>query len=118
MSQLGPSYAQEKPQTGRGIVISSTIKGRFWGMGLSSLTWGGIVMDHLLRDIESPICPRCGVEMQLYQSELIKFVPVVDLHFFKCQTCLVFAEAEMVREPVWVPPDNHARCVRFFSPMA
>jgi len=75
-------------------------------------------MDHSLEDIESPICPRCGVEMQLYRSELVKFVPVVDLHLFKCQTCLVFAESEMVREPVWVPPDNCVSCVRFFSPTA
>ena len=75
-------------------------------------------MDRLkrsLEDVEPPTCPHCGIEMQLYRSELVKFVPVVDLHLFKCQTCLVFAESEMVREPVWVPPDNCVSCVRFFS---
>ena len=75
-------------------------------------------MDHSLEEMHSPICPRCGVEMQLYRSELVKFVPVVDLHLFKCPTCLVFAESEMVREPFWVPPDNRASYVRFFSPTA
>jgi hypothetical protein len=75
-------------------------------------------MDHSLDDLEAPICPRCGVEMELYQSELVRFVPVVDLHLFKCQTCLVFAESEIVREPVWMPPDNCVSFVRFFSPTA
>jgi len=56
--------------------------------------------------------------MELYQSELVRFVPVVDLHLFKCQTCLVFAESEIVREPVWMPPDNCVSFVRFFSPTA
>ena len=75
-------------------------------------------MDHSLEDIESPICPTCGVEMQWYRSELVKFVPAVDLHLFKCPTCLLFAESEMAREPVWMPPDNCVPCVRFFSPSA
>ena len=71
-------------------------------------------MDHSLEDIQSPICPRCGVEMQLYRSELVKFVPLVDLHLFMCQTCLLFGETEMVRE-LWVPPDKYVPCGRFFS---
>jgi hypothetical protein len=75
-------------------------------------------MYHSLDDIESPICPRCSVEMKLYRSELVKFVPIVDLHLFKCQTCLLFAESETVREPAWVPFDNCVPCVRFFSPTA
>ena len=94
--------------------VSSTIKGGVWGAGLSSLTWGGIVMDSHAY-VESPTCPKCGVEMQLYRSDLVKFVPAVDLHLFKCPTCLLFAESEMVREPVWVPPDHHVSYVRFFS---
>jgi hypothetical protein len=65
-------------------------------------------------DVESPTCPRCGVEMQLYRSDLVKFVPAVDFHLFKCPTCLLVAESEMAREPVWVAPDNHLACVRFF----
>jgi hypothetical protein len=73
-------------------------------------------MDYSLDDIESPICPGCGVEMQLYRSELVKFVPVVDLHSFTCETCLLFAQSEIVREHVWVPPDSRVPCVRFFSP--
>jgi predicted nucleic acid-binding Zn ribbon protein len=75
-------------------------------------------MDHSLEDIESPTCPRCGVEMQLYRSELVKFVPIVDLHLFKCSTCLLFAELEMARQQVWVPPNNRVPCVHFFSPAA
>jgi hypothetical protein len=55
-------------------------------------------------DVESPTCLRCGVEMQLYRSELIKFVPAVDLHLFKCPTCLLFAESETVSEVAWVAP--------------
>ena len=73
-------------------------------------------MDYSLHDIESPICPTCGVEMQLYRSELVKFIPIVDLHSFKCPTCFLFAQSEMVREHVWVPPD--VPCVRFFCPTA
>jgi hypothetical protein len=75
-------------------------------------------MDRSPEDIESPICPRCGVEMQLYRSELVKFVPVVDLHLFKCPTCLLFAELEIIRELVWVSPDNGGPFFRFFSPTA
>jgi len=74
-------------------------------------------MDYSPEDIQSPICPKCRVEMQLYRSELVRFVPMVDLHLFKCTTCLLFAESEIVRELVWLPADNPAG-VRFFSPTA
>jgi hypothetical protein len=74
-------------------------------------------MDYSSEKIKAPACPRCGVGMRLYRSELVKFVPAVDLHFFTCPTCPVFAECEMVREPVWAPVNTRVP-LRFFSPMA
>jgi hypothetical protein len=59
-------------------------------------------LKHSLEDLEAPTCPTCGVEMQLYRSELVKFVPVTNLHLFNCPTCFLLAESESVQEPVWV----------------
>jgi hypothetical protein len=75
-------------------------------------------LTHSLEDLESPTCPICGNEMQLYRSELVRFVPVTNLHLFNCPTCLLFAESETV-EPAWVPPDKLAvPHFRFFAPAA
>ena len=72
-------------------------------------------LEHSPKDVESPVCPHCGIEMHLYRSELVRFVPTVDLLLYECPTCLVFAESEVAREPVWVPLKNSVNCVRFFS---
>lgn len=56
-------------------------------------------LKHSLDDVESPTCPHCGTGMQLYRSELVKFVPEINFHLFSCPTCLLFAESETV----WVP---------------
>ncbi|WJR77428.1 hypothetical protein [Bradyrhizobium sp. NP1] len=76
--------------------------------------------EHSLEGRESPTCPNCGNEMQLYRSELVKFVPVTNLHLFNCPTCLLFAESESAqRGPVWVRADKLAApCFRFFAPAA
>ena len=73
-------------------------------------------LKHSLDDVESPICPHCGTGMQLYRSELVKFVPEVNLHLFNCPTCLLFAESETVSEVAWVAPDRLAAPrFRFFA---
>jgi hypothetical protein len=59
-------------------------------------------LKHSLEDLEAPTCPTCGVEMQLYRSELVKFIPVTNLQLFNCPTCFLLAESESVQEPVWV----------------
>jgi hypothetical protein len=51
--------------------------------GLSSFDLGEVVMDrlkHSLEDLEAPTCPTCGIEMQWHRSELVRFVPVTNLH--------------------------------------
>ena len=73
-------------------------------------------LKHSLEDVESPTCPRCGTEMQLYRSELVKFVPEINLHLFNCPTCLLFAESETVSEVAWAAPDRLAvPRFRFFA---
>ena len=73
-------------------------------------------LKRLLEDVEPPTCPHCGIEMQLYRSELVKFVPVTNLHLFNCPTCFLLAESETVNEPVWVSPDKLTVAgFRFFS---
>jgi predicted RNA-binding Zn-ribbon protein involved in translation (DUF1610 family) len=70
-----------------------------------------------LEDLASPTCPNCGNEMKLYRSELVKFLPITNLHFFNCPTCLLFAESETVHEPVWLPAESLAAPrFRFFAP--
>ena len=69
---------------------------------------------HWLEDVESPTCPNCGNEMQLYRSELVKFVPATNLNLFKCPTCLLFAESETIQEHVWLPAAVPR--FRFFAP--
>jgi hypothetical protein len=49
-------------------------------------------LKHSLEDLEAPTCPTCGIEMQLYRSELVKFVPVTKLHLFNCPTCFLLGE--------------------------
>jgi hypothetical protein len=56
-------------------------------------------LKHSLDDVESPTCPHCGIGMQLYRSELVKFVPEINLHMFNCPTCFLFAESETVLVP-------------------
>jgi hypothetical protein len=76
------------------------------GLGLSSLDLGRVVMDrlkHSLQDREMPTCPTCGIEMQWYRSELVRFVPKTTLHLFNCPTCFLLAESETVNELVWIP---------------
>jgi hypothetical protein len=72
-------------------------------------------LTHSREDLGSPTCPNCGTEMQLYRSELVKFVPITTLYLFNCQRCLLFAESETVREPV-VSPTIHG--LRFFAAAA
>jgi hypothetical protein len=67
----------------------------------SSLDLGEGVMDrpkHSLEDREAPTCPTCGIEMQWCRSELVRFVPVTNLHLFNCPTCFLLAESETVKE--------------------
>src|SRR5437879_13646447 len=63
-------------------------------------------LKHSLEDLEAPTCPTCGIEMQWHRSELVRFVPVTNLHLFNCPTCFLLAESETVGEPVWVSPDK------------
>jgi hypothetical protein len=63
-------------------------------------------LKHSLEDLEAPTCPTCGIEMQWHRSELVRFVPVTNLHLFNCPTCFLLAESETVDEPVWVSPDK------------
>ena len=75
-------------------------------------------MDRVNRsnELESPACPNCGGKMHWCGSELVKFVPLTNLHLFTCQTCLLLAESETVREPVWVAAGEIAvSSVRFFA---
>ena len=76
-------------------------------------------MDRLtdsLEEREVPTCPTCGIEMQWYRSELVKFVPATNLHLFNCPTCFLLAESVTVNEPVWVSRNNLAVAgFRFFA---
>ncbi len=63
-------------------------------------------LKHSLEDHEAPICPACGVEMQWFRSELVRFVPATNLHLFNCPTCHLLAESETTGEPVRLSPDN------------
>jgi hypothetical protein len=63
-------------------------------------------LKHSLEDLEAPTCPTCGIEMQWHRSELVRFVPVTNLHLFNCPTCFLLAESETVGEPVWVSSDK------------
>jgi hypothetical protein len=73
-------------------------------------------LKHSLEELEAPTCPTCGIEMQWYRSELVRFTPVTNLHLFNCLTCCLLAEAETVKEPVWVSPDQLAVAgFRFFA---
>ena len=54
-------------------------------------------LKHSLEDREAPTCPTCGIEMQWYRSELVRFVPITNLHLFNCPTCFLLAESETVR---------------------
>ena len=70
----------------------------------------------LEEDVELPTCPRCGIEMQLYRSELVKFIPEINLHLFNCRTCLLIAESETVSQEAWVARDQLAAPrFRFFA---
>ena len=85
--------------------------------GFSSLDLGRVVMDrmkHSLEDRQSPTCPNCGIEMQWYRSELVRFAPATNLNLFNCPACLLFAESETVHEPVWVTPDRLVPGFQFF----
>jgi hypothetical protein len=63
---------------------------------------------HSLEDREVPICPTCGIKMQWWRSELVRFVPVTNLHLFNCPFCFLLAESETVHEPVRVSSDKLA----------
>lgn len=73
-------------------------------------------LKHSLEDLEAPTCPSCGIEMQWCRSELVRFVPVTNLHLFNCPACFLLAKSETVSEPVWVSPDKLALAgFRFFA---
>jgi hypothetical protein len=73
-------------------------------------------LKHSLEDRKAPTCPTCGIEMQWCRSELVRFVPVTNLHLFNCPTCFLLAESETVSEPVWASPDKLAVAgFRFFA---
>ena len=73
-------------------------------------------LKHSLEDREVPTCPTCGIEMQWYRSELVRFVPVTNLHLFNCPTCHLLAESETVSEPVRVAPGKlEVAGFRFFA---
>lgn len=73
-------------------------------------------LKHSLEDREAPTCPTCptcGIEMQWCRSELVRFVPVTNLHLFNCPSCFLFAESETVKE---LSPDKLAAAgFRFFA---
>ena len=69
-------------------------------------------LKHSLEDREVPTCPTCGIEMQWYRSELVRFVPVTNLHLFNCPTCFVLAESETVKE---LAQELAAAGFRFFA---
>jgi hypothetical protein len=60
-------------------------------------------LKHSLEELETPTCPTCGIAMQWFRSELIRFVPVTNLHLFNCPICHFLAESETVSEPVRTP---------------
>ena len=39
-------------------------------------------LKHSLQELETPTCPTCGIKMQWCRSELVRFVPVTNLHLF------------------------------------
>jgi hypothetical protein len=90
-----------------------------WAWGFHHWTLGRVVMDrlkHSLQELETPTCPTCGIEMQWFRSELIRFVPVTNLHLFNCPICYLLAESEKVSEPVRVTQDKLAGAgFRFFA---
>jgi hypothetical protein len=61
-------------------------------------------LKHSLEELETPTCPTCGIKMQWFRSELIRFVPVTNLHLFNCPICHLLAESETVS----VTPDKLA----------
>jgi hypothetical protein len=70
-------------------------------------------LKHLLEEREVPTCPTCGIEMQWCRSELVRFVPLTNLHLFSCPTCFLLAESETVEE---LSPDKLAVAgFRFFA---
>ena len=69
-------------------------------------------LKHSLEDREAPTCPPCGIEMQWYRSELVRFVPITNLHLFNCPTCFLLAESETVKE---LTPELAAAGFRFFA---
>ena len=69
-------------------------------------------LKHSLEDREAPTCPTCGIEMQWYRSELVRFVPITNLHLFNCPTCFLLAESETVKE---LTPELTAAGFRFFA---
>jgi hypothetical protein len=116
MPRLRPTVAHKKPGHGRVLANQLDDYRRLVGHGANVANPGeGIGMDSPA-DVESPTCPRCGVEMRLYRTDLVRFVPAVDFHLFKCSTCPLFAESETVRQPIWVQPSSDG--FRFFSPAA
>ena len=73
-------------------------------------------LKHSLDGFELPTCPTCGIEMQWYRSELVRFAPATSLHLFNCPTCFLLAESETVDEPVWLSHDKLAVAgFRFFA---
>ena len=73
-------------------------------------------LKHSLQELETPTCPTCGIKMQWCRSELVRFVPVTNLHLFNCPICYLLAESETVSEPVRVTPDKLAIAgLRFFA---
>ena len=69
-------------------------------------------LKHSLEDREAPTCPTCGIEMQWYRSELVRFVPVTNLHLFNCPSCFLLAESETVKE---LTPELAAAGFRLFA---
>jgi hypothetical protein len=66
-------------------------------------------LKHSLEELDAPTCPNCGIE-------LVRFVPLTNLHLFNCPTCFLLAEAETVNEPVWVSSDKFPDAgFRFFA---
>jgi hypothetical protein len=72
-------------------------------------------LKHSLEELETPTCPTCGIEMQWCRSDLIRFIPVTNLHLFNCPICYLLAESETVSEPVWVTRDNAVAGFRFLA---
>jgi hypothetical protein len=67
-------------------------------------------LKHSLQELETPTCPTCGIKMQWCRSELVRFVPVTNLHLFNCPICYLLAESETVT------PDKLAVAgLRFFA---